>query len=396
MSLIDVETLLAPVSDDQPCGPDLRSDPEFRDIEDAPGNFAGMKPPELLKIVRRCADMLAKTKDQMPAIVAVQAAIRAGDVATAQAGLAFIAQLADTQWDGFHPGPAEEMAIGRVNELSALARPPAMLLPLQRLAMAAMPAPATAEFTATMLEQALAPVKEWNSEDDERLAAQTQSGAISAAAARSAKPNQESARQLRLIMIALSEEARAADASADTLPSGFDSGAAHPVALQLRAQVAARLEALQALSNQLYTINEVFERRMGDSPSFGPILSQLKSMIGTAEKFLEIFPDPAAAPVAEEASADGGEAGAPAAGGAAAAAPAPKRFSGDTPQTRADVLVAIDAIIKYYTTNEPTSPVPLMLRRVRDWVEMDFYRLLKEIAPNAADEAQRLLAIRNE
>ena len=37
-----------------------------------------------------------------------------------------------------------------------------------------------------------------------------------------------------------------------------------------------------------------------------------------------------------------------------------------------------------------------MLRRVRDWVEMDFYRLLKEIAPNAADEAQRLLAIRNE
>jgi type VI secretion system protein ImpA len=394
MSLIDVEALLAPVSDDQPCGPDLRSDPEFRDIEDAPGSFAGMKPPELSKIVRRCAEMLAKTKDQMPAIVAVQAAVRAGDVATAHAGLAFIARMAEDHWDAFHPGPAEEMAIGRVNELSALARPPAMLLPLQRLAMTAMPAPSTTEFTATMLEQALAPVKEWNSEDDEKLAAQTQSGAISAAAARSAKPNQEAARQLRNIMVALSEDARAADAAADTLPSGFDSAAALPVAMHLRSHVVARRDALQALSDQLYTINEVYERKMGDSPSFGPILSQLKSMVGTADKFLEMFPDPSAAPVGEDAPAEAADGGAPVAGVAAVAAP--KRFSGDTPQTRADVLVAIDAIVKYYTTNEPTSPVPLMLRRVRDWVEMDFYRLLKEIAPNAADEAQRLLAIRNE
>jgi len=396
MSLIDVEALLAPVSDDQPCGPDLRSDPEFRDIEDAPGSFAGMKPPELAKIVRRCAEMLAKTKDQMPAIVAVQAAVRAGDVATANAGLAFIARIAEEHWDAFHPGPAEEMAIGRVNELSALARPPALLLPLQRLAMATMPAPSTTEFTATILDQALAPVKEWNSEDDERLTAQTQSGAISAAAARTAKPNHETARQLRNIMVAISDDARAADEAARTLPSGFDSASAQPVALHVRGQVAAQREALQALSDQLYTINDVFERKMGDSPSFGPILSQLKSMIGTAEKFLEMFPDPAATPAGEEAPAEGAEGAAAPVAGAAAAAPAPKRFSGDTPLSRADVLVAIDAIIKYYTTNEPTSPVPLMLRRVRDWVEMDFYRLLKEIAPNAADEAQRLLAIRNE
>lgn len=395
MSTIDLEQLLAPISDDAPCGPELRSDPDFREIEDAPAEFGGMKPPELLKLVRRCAEMLGRTKDQMPAIVGIQAALRAGDIATATTLVSFIARTADAHWENYHPGPAEEMAIGRVNELSALARPPAMLLPLQRLGMAAMPAPSGMEFTAAMLEQALKPVKEWASEDDDKLNAQVQSGAVNATAARGVKPNQEGARQLRLILLSLSETERAADSEAETLPSGFDVQAALPLALGLREQIIAKQAAAQALSDQLYSINDVFDRRMGDSPSLGPVLAQLKSMIGHADAVLAMFPDPANVAAGEEApAAAAAEAGGAAVAGAAVAAP--KRFSGDTPQSRADVIVAIDAIIRYYTTSEPTSPVPLMLRRVRDWVEMDFYRLLKEIAPNAADDAQRLLAIRDE
>ncbi|WP_310498763.1 type VI secretion system ImpA family N-terminal domain-containing protein [Sandarakinorhabdus sp.] len=396
MSLVDIESLMAPVSADAPCGPDLRADPDFRDIEDAPGGFAGMKAPELSKVVRRCAEMLGKTKDQMPAIVAVQAAIRAGDVDSANALLEFIARLADQNWEDFHPGPAAEMVIGRINELSALARPPAMLLPLQRLGMASMPAPSETEFNAAMLSMALKPIKEWTGEDEEKLAKQAASGAITAAAARAAKPTHETARQFRGFMIALSETERAADSAADALSSGFDAAAALPLAIQLRAQIASRRAALQAMSDQLYTITETFERQASDSPSFGPITSQLKSMIAAADEVLELFPDPAAA--AEAAEAEAGEtseaAAAPGAPGAVAAAP--KRFSGETPQTRADVLVAIDAINRYYAANEPTSPVPLMLKRVRDWVEMDFFKLLKEIAPGGVDEAHKLLAIRDE
>jgi type VI secretion system protein ImpA len=137
----------------------------------------------------------------------------------------------------------------------------------------------------------------------------------------------------------------------------------------------------------------VFERKMGDSPSLGPVLNLLKSTIATITGFLEIFPDPDAV----VATADDADAGAVAAEGGvpgqAAAVAALKRFSGDTPQNRADVLVAIDAIMRYYSESEPTSPVPLMLRRVRNWVEMDFYALLKEISPDAVSEARRLLAI---
>ena len=398
MSVVDLDQLLAPISDDAPCGPDLRSDPEFREIEDAPAEFSGMKPPELLKVVRKCADMLARTKDQMPAIVAIQAALRAGDIGTTTALIGFVTRIADDHWDNLHPGPAEEMAIGRVNELSALSRPAAMLLPLQRLAMATMPPPATTEYTATMIAMALEPVKEWSSEDEEKLNGQVQSGAITAAAARSIKPNQEAARQLRGIMIAIAEEERQKDATANTLPSGFDPSGARPVALALRAGVASRRDELQALSDQIYTLGEVYERKMGDSPSLGPVLAQLRTMIETAARFLGVFPDPAAAAAAaaeggEAAAADAGaEAGAPAAGAKAA----PRAFGFDVPRSRTDVQTGLEAIIRYYAENEPTSPVPLMLQRVRRWVDLDFYALIKEISPDSTSDARRLLAIKED
>ncbi len=400
MSSIDLDGLLVPLDGDNPCGPDLRGEPEFRDLEDAPGEFSTLKPPELMKVVRRCTDMLARTKDQMPAIVATQAAVRAGDIETTKALLSFVRKVAETFWDDFHPGPADEMAIGRINELSALARPAAMLLPLQRFGLVGLPAPSTTEFTAAVVEMALDPVPEWTSEDQEKLDARVASGTVSAAAARLARPNQEAARQLRGIMIAISDAERGRDAAADCLVSGFDADAVRPLAMQLRAALEVRVTALRGLSDEIYALVDAFESRMSDSPSMGPVINQLKSMTGVSEAFLERFPDPVA--VVEDAAAADADpasesAGGESAGGAVAGAPpAAKRFSGDTPRSRTDVLVAIDAIVRYYSENEPTSPVPLMLKRVRNWVEMDFYRLVEEISPNSIDEIRRLLAIRDD
>lgn len=395
MSSVDIEALRTPIDGDNPCGPDLRGEPEFRELEDAPGDFAGMKPPELGKVVKRCAEMLMRTRDQMPAIVGIQAAARAGDIPTATALFAFLAQLADDHWETYHPGPAEEMAIGRVNELSALSRPAALLLPLQRLGIVSLPPPSTTEYTAATVELALEPVSAWTDEDDEKLEARVSSGTINATAARSAKVNQETGRQLRGIMICLSATERQRDVDADCLPEGFDAMAARPAAIALRSAAVVRQQQLQALSDQIYTLIDVFERKMGDSPSLGPVLNQIKSTLGTISRFLEIFPDPDAVSDADEREDADADAGDGASGPASSAGPAAarKRFSGDTPQSRAEVQIAIDAIVRYYTENEPTSPVPLMLRRVRNWVEMDFYALLEEISPETVGDARRLLAI---
>ncbi len=392
---IDLERLKAPISDDAPCGPNLRDDVAFREIEDAPGDFANQTAAELRKVVGRCVDLLARTKDQMPAIVAVQAAIRAGDFAVANEALQLILAFTTDYWEDFHPGPAEEMAIGRVNELSALARPAALILPLQRTGLARMPAPSTAEFNTAMVAQAVSPVAEWTSENEEALGAKVTSGTVTTVAAKGIKATHEGARQLRLIMRTISPAAMAADAAAQAGgDDSLDTAQAAVLARTLRQQVASAAAPFKAMADVLYDIMAAYDAHSVNSPSFGPVIAQLKSMDAAIEAFLDAFADPDAAP---EALADDDAASSigpsPAGPGAANA---PRGFAGGTPQTRADVMTAMEGILRFYAANEPSSPVPLMVKRVMSWIDKDFVELMMEIAPNGADEATRLLAIKSD
>lgn len=389
--MLDYDSLIQPFDELNPCGPDLREDPEFRDIEDAPGDFANQKPPELMGVIKRCDAFLQRTKDQAPAIVALQAAVRIGDLALADSALKLIKGYAELFWDDFHPGPAEDMAIARVNELTALARPAAMTLPLQRAALAKMPPPSQQGFTAAMIGQACAPVAEWSNDDETALAAQVENGQVSATQARTIRPNREGARTLRVIMRVLSADARAADSEAGVggEDTGMDTETLRRLALGLREQVAAASEQLQAMSDLIYDINALYESRAGDSASLGPVLGLIKATVDDCGRFLVLFPAEEGGPAdegGEEAGAGDGQ------GGGGAGVQRAKGFVVTTPQSRADVITAMNAIVRFFEENEPTSPVPLMLKRVRAWVEMDFLQLLNEIAPAAIDDAQKLLA----
>ena len=392
---LDLEKLSAPISSDAPCGPDLRDDVAFREIEDAPGEFAGQTPAELRKVVARCVEFLARTKDQMPAIVAVQASARAGDFDVANDALQLIHGFATTYWEDFHPGPAEEMAVGRVNELSALARPAALILPLQRAGLARMPAPSTMEFNAAMLAQASAPVLQWTSDNESALGARIASGAMTSVAAKTMKATHEGARLLRTIMRTIAPAAMAADVEASAVAGdeSIDAAQAATLATSLRAQVVAAAPPFKAMSDALYDIMSTYDGHSVDSPSFGPVIAQLKSIEASIDGFLVAFPDPTAI-VATEAD-DGGEATDDTSGPVAAAGKS-RAFVADTPRTRADVAAAIEGVLRFYAATEPSSPVPLMLRRVLTWVNKDFMELMKEIAPNGADEATRLLAIKSD
>jgi type VI secretion system protein ImpA len=383
----DLDKLSAPISDAAPCGPDLRDDPAFRDIEDAPGEFVGQSAGDLRKVVSRCIEFLEKTKDQMPAIVAVQASVRAGDFDVANAALQLIKSFGESYWEDFHPGPAEDMAIGRVNELSALSRPAAIILPLQRAGLAKMPAPSTIEFNSAMLTQAAAPVLEWTSDNETALGAKIESGAMTTLAAKAMKATHDGARTLRAIMRTIAPQALAADRAAGAGDdASVDAGQAAALAVILRLQVVAAAAPLKAMSDVLYDIMAIYDGHSVDSPSFGPVVAQLKSIDAAIEGFLGAFPDPDDVSVADDTEA---ESPGMVVGGAPRAAP----FSAGTPQSRADVSASIAAICRFYAQNEPSSPVPLMLQRVQTWIHKDFIDLIKEIAPNSVDEVTRLLAI---
>jgi len=55
---------------------------------------------------------------------------------------------------------------------------------------------------------------------------------------------------------------------------------------------------------------------------------------------------------------------------------------------RNDVIRAIDRICEYYTTNEPSSPVPLLLRRAQRLVAKSFYEILEDMVPDSMAQAR--------
>jgi type VI secretion system protein ImpA len=53
------------------------------------------------------------------------------------------------------------------------------------------------------------------------------------------------------------------------------------------------------------------------------------------------------------------------------------------------VFKALDKICDYYEKHEPSSPIPLLLRRAQKLSSMTFLEIIRELAPGGLDEAHR-------
>lgn len=386
--MLDVEALKAPVGDPA-VGPELRGEVEFGEIEESPRNFGTMSQGELKKLVARCGAMFAQTKDQMLAVVALEAAARLADLTEMRAALALIEHLVADHWEDYHPGPADEMGEARTNELAALKRRAALLLPLSKLPIAKLPGPGDVGFTIAMVKVATAPTPAWDSDQEQKLAEMVEKGNTTKIEADNQRQQAERGRMLRNICRSASVLARDADAAAGvSFDDVTDMGDVESVARAIIAQVDAMRAPLTDFGDALLGIDESFESKLGSSPGLSAVASEVYAMARAAEAFVEAFhvPEPV-----------DGEDPEPAPGGAVAAAAAPTAarpamaLSIDSVRSRADVLVAMDAIVRYYTEQEPTSPVPIMVRRVRNWVNKDFLEVMRDIAPAQSDELTRLL-----
>ena len=56
--------------------------------------------------------------------------------------------------------------------------------------------------------------------------------------------------------------------------------------------------------------------------------------------------------------------------------------------SRADVINMIDKICDYYTRQEPSSPIPLLMRRAQRLVPMSFVEIMNELAPAGVPQVQ--------
>lgn len=129
--MIDRETLLQPVSDDAPAGPDLSYDSARETIEQA---FA--TPPDEVDwdaTIRAIVDQMTRTRDLWLAVYLARAGARAGRLAVVGDALDLLAGYVERFWDSVHPTVEEYGVEGRRGACESLVRIGEFLAPLRRV-----------------------------------------------------------------------------------------------------------------------------------------------------------------------------------------------------------------------------------------------------------------------
>ena len=334
MAQYNLESLLAPIGDESPAGDDLEYDAEFLALERAAAPKAeraigdsvkAAEEPDWDKVAELARAVLGRSKDLRAAVHLTTAWTRTSGMPGWNAGLSLIRGLLEHFWDSVHPqldAEDDNDPTMRVNSVVPLGDLQGVL----------------GYFRTTPFVQS--PRLGRFDLRDLRIA----NGTLKVTAT-------EGEPQASLTEI----EACCMDCAEDEL-------------VAVTAAISQSLENAKA-------IDGIFNDRVGTA---GPDFKNLLSEIYELKKFL----DPQLARrLPAEGSAEDGEAGEEGTGGSGAV-----RASGGAISGPQDVMRRIDELCDYYTRNEPSSPVPLLLRRAQRLVGMDFMDLLKDLAPGGISE----------
>ena len=132
-------------------------------------------------------------------------------------------------------------------------------------------------------------------------------------------------------------------------------------------------EAARGALDDIKAIDAIFNDK---TPGQGPDLSAIQKMLQRAVKRLAEETGESTDPEEADGEVD-------AAGGQAGAA-VPSQQSGAITSPR-DVEAALDRILVYYSSYEPSSPLPVILNRAKRLVGADFMTIIKDIAPGGID-----------
>ena len=135
MAELQLESLLAPISADAPCGPDLEYDPAFQAMLDAgagkPERQYGDKvypaePPDWPLVHEQATQLAARTRDLRVAVWLARSGARVHGLAGAVDGLRLVQGLVERHWEHLHPpldASDNNDPTARVMALTALADP---------------------------------------------------------------------------------------------------------------------------------------------------------------------------------------------------------------------------------------------------------------------------------
>ncbi len=113
------------------------------------------------------------------------------------------------------------------------------------------------------------------------------------------------------------------------------------------------------------------------------------------EALIKKMKTPVANALADRGEGSRVEAGGDGAGGAATGGGSGAAITGDV-RTPQDVIRLIDKIVSWYEMNEPSSPVPLLLKRAQRLVSKNFLEVIKDLTPDTLRAIEALGGIKAE
>lgn len=128
-----------------------------------------------------------------------------------------------------------------------------------------------------------------------------------------------------------------------------------------------------ACRNYIKNIEGIFQEKAGQS---GPDLSLLDKLLHQAG--VAVKPQLVDIPAVENSDESESD--------ESAAAAAPVSIASSHVRSRADVMTLLDKICDYYDAYEPSSPLPLLLRRCQRLCNLSFKDIVKDLTPTAIKE----------
>ena len=336
---MDLETILAPVSPDDTCGPDLEYDASFAEIDrltqGKPEQQIGTtivpaEEPDWKIVQKKATEFLARSKDLRVAAHLTRALLNTTGWPGFALGLGVLRGFVELYWEGVHPrlDPTDDNdPTMRVNVFSSFSD------------------------TGVLNTVRSAP-----------LVSSRALGRFS----------------LKDIEVAAGDVPPPANASEAPSMATIEVAVGESELAGLQETVSALRACLEALTGSEVAVAEHVDSAA--AASFGKLpvlLRKAESFLGNrlAQRTADAASDAAAA------SAGAGEGG---------HGTVPARAIGGAINSREDVVKALDAICSYYAKHEPSSPIPMFMERSKKLVMMSFVDIVRELVPDALSRVDML------
>jgi type VI secretion system protein ImpA len=345
--MINVDDLLKPIADGNPCGEDFTYHPSLQNLETIsrgksktqfdPSDAPEWKEPDWKEVRDAAMDVLGHSRHLTAEVILTLSLLKVGGLEGFRDGLAVVRGTTEKYWPDLYPkldpqdnnDPTERLNI--LNNFSSAGEPYKFIVHLKQIVLCH--SPAMGRIT---LQQVINARSKTGQPEPSGPGGPGKSGP-----------------DLNQIQAAFR------DAGPDTAK--------------------ATLVVVNDLIGHVQGIEKFLESTLGAGR--GVNFESLDKLLGEMKHALEPYAGDGAPAVG--ASAADAAAGSGIETGSGARLQMSGRAVSGTIQTRADVIKVLGLICDYYRDNEPSSPVPLILKRAERLVDKDFMQIVTDLTPDA-------------